>query len=325
MIGLCSIRLWLLLPMAFLLLAQTASAVNIDWVTVGGAGNSCDVQAEGCFGAVSNVYQIGKYEVTNGQYVEFLNAVAATDTNALYNTGMASDAFPFYGGITRSGNSGSYTYSAIVGSANEPVNLVSFYDGLRFANWLQNGQPAGAQGNATTEDGAYTITLAGITDNSIVRNAGATIVLTSEDEWYKAAYYDAVSMSYFDYPAGSDTLTTCAAPGATPNTANCLGSGVGPTDVGSYAGSASPNGTFDQGGNLEEWNEAIISGSGRGVRGGNFTHPVGLSALGGGDLDPLGEFGNVGFRVARTIPEPSTALLIGLGLVGLGARRRGLG
>ncbi len=44
-----------------------------------------------------------------------------------------------------------------------PVNFVSFWDGLRFANWLHNGQPTGAQGNSTTEDGAYTLTAGGIT------------------------------------------------------------------------------------------------------------------------------------------------------------------
>jgi hypothetical protein len=47
-----------------------------------------------------------------------------------------------------------------------PVNYVSFYDALRFANWLHNGQPTGAQGNATTEGGAYTIMPDGIAANS---------------------------------------------------------------------------------------------------------------------------------------------------------------
>ncbi len=61
--------------------------------------------------------------------------------------------------------------------------FVDFYDSLRFANWLHNGQPTGAQDNSTTEDGAYTITAEGIAANSITRNARATIFLTSEDEW----------------------------------------------------------------------------------------------------------------------------------------------
>ena len=99
-------------------------------------------------------FLISKTEVTNSQHTEFLNAVAATDTNALYNTGMASGR----GGITRSGSPGSFTYSAIAGREDMPVNWVTFYDALRFANWLHNGQPTGGQDNTTTENGAYTIT-----------------------------------------------------------------------------------------------------------------------------------------------------------------------
>jgi len=92
--------------------ASAASAVvTIDWVTVGDPGNTCDTQSQGCFGAVPNEYRIGKYAVTNAQYAEFLNAVADRDVNALYNTSMAS--VPFLGGITRSGFSGSYSYSTI--------------------------------------------------------------------------------------------------------------------------------------------------------------------------------------------------------------------
>ncbi|GAG37158.1 unnamed protein product, partial [marine sediment metagenome] len=249
-----------------LFFALPTHAVTIDWVTVGAPDNAADTDSSndrcGPFGdqpcgSVAYTYLIGRYETTNAQYAEFLNAVADTDTYGLYSTSMSSD----YGGIVRTGDSGSYDYSAISGREDMPVNLVSFYDALRFANWLHNGQPTGAQDTGTTEDGAYTITAQGITDNSITRNTGATIVLTSEDEWYKAAYFNGTG--YFEYPAGSDTQTTCAVPGATANTANCDEVVDDLTNVGSYTGSASPNGTFDQGGNVWEWNEAIIYDSER--------------------------------------------------------------
>ena len=108
--------------------------------------------------------------------------------------------------------------------------------------------------------------------------------LTSEDEWYKAAYYDALSASYFDFPAGSDTQTTCALLGATPNTANCDYVVGDFTDGGSYSGSASPYGTFDQGGNILEWNETI-NGLERGGRAGYFgIAPTSLAASSGGRL-----------------------------------------
>jgi formylglycine-generating enzyme required for sulfatase activity len=229
-----------------------------------------------------------------------------------------------YGGIARSGSPGSYTYSAIAGREDMPLNLVSLYDALRFANWLHNGQLSGAQDSTTTEDGAYTITPAGITANSITRNAGARIFLTNEDEWYKAAYFGGTS--YFEYPAGSDAQTGCVLPsGDTGNSANCEMAVGDLTDVGAYSLSGSPYGTFDQGGNVYEWNEAISLGSTRGLRGGSFagvsTHLAASFWLG---ADPFGESFLLGFRVAM-IPEPSTALLLATGLAGLaaaGGRRR---
>ena len=60
------------------------------------------------YGGVTYDYRIGTTEVTNAQYAAFLNAKAASDPLALYNTSMGSDA---RGGITRSGVSGSYTYA----------------------------------------------------------------------------------------------------------------------------------------------------------------------------------------------------------------------
>jgi formylglycine-generating enzyme required for sulfatase activity len=306
----------LVLSLVAWLPVHTAKAVTIDWVTVGDPGNSCDTQPQGCFGAVAGAYRVSKYETTNAQYAEFLNAVAVTDPNALYNTSMDSS----YGGITRSGSSGSYSYSAT--RENKPVNYVSFYDSLRFANWLHNGQPTGAQGNSTTEAGAYTITSEGIAANSITRNSGASIFLTSEDEWYKAAYYDALSNSYFDYPMGSNMLPTCAAPGAAANTANCNSAVANFTNVGSYTGSVSPYGTFDQGGNVFEWNESIITGVHRSRRGGDaFNGPTILGASVRQTAGPGSEDVNAGFRVAM-IPEPSTGLLMGMGLVAMAASRR---
>jgi sulfatase modifying factor 1 len=140
-----------------------------------------------------------------------LNAVAATDTYSLYNTSMGTNLN--IAGISRSGSSGSYTYS-LIGSGDHPVTYVSWFDAARFSNWVANGQTTGAQGNATTENGAYTLNGAtsgtGFTKNAINPNngSGTTFWLPSEDEWYKAAYYSpgASTDSYWLYPMQSDTV-----------------------------------------------------------------------------------------------------------------------
>lgn len=81
-------------------IGSASAAVDIDWVTVGSPINACDPKGvSDCFGAVSYEYRIGRHEVTNDQYAEFLNSVASTDTNGLYNTNMGTAAAPGYGGI----------------------------------------------------------------------------------------------------------------------------------------------------------------------------------------------------------------------------------
>ncbi len=296
-----SIRL--LCAVALLPLAPVAQAeVAIQWVTVGDPGNACDTQE--CFGAVSDEYRIGKFEVSNAEYAEFLNAVAATDTNLLYNTSMGLVSDPYYGGIMRTGSSGSYTYSTITGRENMPVHHVSFWDATRFANWLHNGQPTGPQDSTTTEDGAYTLLTPEPSNTSVTRNLGATVFVTSEDEWYKAAYYKGggTSAGYWNYPAGSDTQMTCWDPGGLANSANCGYFHGDLTPVGSYTGSSSPSGTFDQGGNVMEWTEGFVNSQYRRTRGGDF-----WDGIRGDSSDtywryPQSHVLGLGFRVASLVP-----------------------
>ena len=180
-------KLLLVAALAALLVTPASAAVIIDWVPIGNAGNAADTPSTNCFaascGSVAYDYQISPYEVTNAQYVELLNAKAASDPLGLYNPSMGSDAT--FGGITRSGVSGTYTYAVKSGFADKPVTYVSFYDSLRFANWLNNGQ-----GSGDTETGAYTLlggTATPSDGTSVTRNGGANIFLPSDNEWYKAA------------------------------------------------------------------------------------------------------------------------------------------
>ena len=152
---------------------------------INNVGNDADNFGGVGRGIVGYPYAIGKYLVTNSEYIEFLNAVAVTDTYALYNTGMTNAR----GGIIRSGSSGSYTYAVKTNYGNKPVNYVSWFDCARYCNWLHNGKPTGLQNNSTTEDGAYTLNGL-ITGDTVAKNdASAKYHIPTENEWYKAAYY----------------------------------------------------------------------------------------------------------------------------------------
>jgi Sulfatase-modifying factor enzyme 1 len=135
-------------------LGAAHAAITIQTVTIGDLGNPNDSTTGGLYGGVSSTYAIGTYEVTLLQYTAFLNAVGATDTNALYNPSMGTDLN--IAGISRSGASGSFAYS-VIGDGNRPVTYVSWFDAARFTNWLHNGQPTGLQTASTTENGAYAL------------------------------------------------------------------------------------------------------------------------------------------------------------------------
>ena len=316
------------------------------WVTVGNPGNAGELSGgsvpggggpDRICGAVAYEYKIGKYEVTAGQYTAFLNAVAATDTYGLYNTNMDTSVNSYGCNIKRTGSSGSYTYSVASDWANRPVNYVSWGDAARFANWLHNGQPTGAQNAGTTEDGAYYLN--GATSDAallaVTREADWKWAITSEDEWYKAAYHknDGVTGNYWDYPTSSNTAPGRDMADASGNNANYwpapyaypIDSGKYTTVAGEFENSDSPYGTFDQGGNVWEWNEALISESYRGLRGGSFWYNDNyLRAAYRYSHDyyfPSNEDSNIGFRVSE-VPEPATMGLLALGGLGMLMRRR---
>jgi formylglycine-generating enzyme required for sulfatase activity len=300
------------------LVTPSFAVINIDYVPVGNAGNAADNSTGSLYGAVAYAYQIGKYEVTNAQYTAFLNAVDPTGANAngIYNTSMGSD---IRGGITyTAGATSGAKYTIRTSMGDKPVNYVSWYDSARFTNWLHNGQGAGG-----TETGAYT--LSGNT-GVITKNVGATVWLPSENEWYKAAYYDptpgASGNNYWLYPTQSDTVPTVG-------TANITGDISNPdANVANYffganwnaqngnvttVGSAVANnyfGTADQGGNVWEWNDAVISGFARGLRGGSWNSggELNLRASLRSSFGPASEDFVVGFRVA-TVPEPTSLVL----------------
>ena len=307
------------------------TTMDMPFMAVGNAGNAVDTEImiddTTGYGSVGDDYHIGKFEVAAGQYTEFLNAVAATDTYGLYNTSMWSDTYGCK--IERSGEPGSYTYSVAVDWADRPVNLVSWGDSARFANWLTNGMPSGSQDLTTTEDGSYY--LDGATSDAalqaVTREPDARYVIPSEDEWYKAAYHknDGVTGNYFDYPTGSDAVPSNDLIDPDPgNNVNyeyddfTIGSPYWRTEVGEFENSTSPYEIYDMGGNVWEWNEGVI------VRGGSHSM-AGEDGLQASyrifHLGPGFEDGLLGFRIAE-VPEPATLGMLTLGGLALLRRRK---
>ena len=253
-----------LLLAAVFLAAGSAHAVTIDMVTVGDAGNAADSTG---YGAVGYAYQIGKYEVTIGQYVEFLNAVAKTDTYGLYAQnlmGVSSE-----GVISQAGSPGSYFYYASIvayvpipqaTATNRPIAQTTWWQAARFANWMSNGQPTGAQGSATTAN--------------------------------QANYWN----GFYSVTQSSNGLSS----------QNYL------VDVGSFTGSPSAYGTFDQTGNAWELNDLSgLASIDRGRRGGAWQNDwANASAM--VRFDGAGSNIYGGFRLAApvAVPEPSTWVMV---------------
>lgn len=301
------------------IVSPASATLTLDTVTVGNPGNAPANPAAGVFrGSVAVSFGIARYETTNAQYVEFLNAVDQDGSNprALYNANMTSNAL---GGIdfNPAAPNGS-KYSVKAGRADQPVVYVNVLDAMRMANWLQNGQ-----GSGDTETGAYTMAL-----SNPSRNPGATVFVPNIDEWYKAAFHQPAAAGgdtddYWGFATASNTApTNPTPPSSVPNTANYKAGGlfavtqVGGTavagtnylsDVGAYSLSPSYYGTFDQAGNVGEWVDDVL-GTGRAALGGTWgatsvAAPISIAAA-----PQATETNSTGFRLA--IPEPSGAALV---------------
>lgn len=285
----------------------TGNQFTMDFVTIGNPGNAADTTGDpNPAGSVGYTYQMGKFEVSRDMITKF-NASQALQISLADMTSWGGNG------------------------VNRPATGFSWNEAARFVNWLNT-----STGNAA----AYKFTSSGVNDNIALwtsgdagydasnpyRNSLAKYVLPSYNEWYKAAYYDPDTSSYFDYPTGSNTAPIAVASGTSANTAVYNQSSPANVD---QAGGLSPYGVMGLGGNVTEYEESSkdlansSNSSVRGVRGGEWDGlSVYLSSWARYGVNPSVDYRYRGFRVASLassaapVPEPSMmvmATLLGLG------------
>jgi hypothetical protein len=241
------------------------STVDVVFVTIGNSNNVGDAAGMPTnCGAVAYEYRIGKYEVSEHQFSS----------------------------ITGPGNGN-----------DKPKAWLTWYEAAQFCNWLTSG---------SEETGLY-VFVEGSFDSirdrwEAAQEYGTVYCLPTEDEWYKAAYYDPGKpggAGYWEYPDGSNILHARIPAEDDGIAANVeLVASSTTVEIDAYPLSASPYGTQQQGGNVFEWNEALI-GADRGCRGGSYYHDV-LYAQSDerGSYVPSGSAGSIGFRVVA-IDDPT--------------------
>ena len=277
------------------------NAFTMDFVTIGNPNNVADTTGSpNPAGSVAYTYNLGKYEVSRGQ-------------------------------IDKANSAGSLgiTYTSYSSTVNKPGTGISWYEAATYVNWLNTS--TGGTAAYKFVGGNFQLWSAGdegYNANNLFRNSLAKYVIASSNEWYKGAYGKADG-SWSNFPNGTNIAPTAVAGGTDANTAVYgQSASTGPADI-NNAGGLSAYGTMGQGGNVWEWNETAYdginntAGETRELRGGAWSSNSGLLDASNRyfDFDPSFQDDGFGFRVAM-VPEPSTGLLVMLGLSGLLLRRR---
>jgi formylglycine-generating enzyme required for sulfatase activity len=279
-----------------------ADQFQMDFVTIGNPGNVADTTGSPIpAGRVNFVYNIGKYEVSRGMIEK---------ANAAGGLGITLQDMTSYGG----------------NGIDRPATGITWNEAARFVNWLNRIKGYQEAYNFTGNGANDNISLWGAGQYSGInkfRHKDAIFVLPSMDEWYKAAY-GSPDGTWYNYATGSNSAPSAVASG----TSGAVYNGQsGPADI-TDAGGLSPYGTMAQNGNVGEWNESAFDGSNnspsenRELRGGSWLDfSDELDASISNVSVPTYEIFYYGFRVA-SVPEPSSGLLVLLGLSAVLRRRR---
>lgn len=266
---------------------------EIEFVTIGNPGNPADTTgAPSPAGSVPYVYQIGRYEVPEE---------AITKANAA--SAAAGEPLDLQLVVQR--------------GPRRPATSLRWLEVARFVNWLneEKGASPAYKFDANGDFQLWNSGDVGYDPANPFRNSLSRYFLPSTDEWYKAAFYDPATESYFDFATASDADPIPVASGTDPGTA--VYQQAGPADV-DLAGGMSPYGTVGQSGNVAEWEESAYDLSNdspletRGRRGGNWIltdTTLDLSSGYRGESGLTNPLQGTGFRVA-TVPEPRALILL---------------
>jgi formylglycine-generating enzyme len=280
------------------------NSFDIKFVSIGNPGNSGDpTGSPSMVGAVNYPYRIATYEISQDAIDKANAASTANGTPLNITTNELESPEP-----------------------NDPATYISWDEAARFVNWLNTscGYPPAYRGLASW------VGTEGFDPSNPYRNSLAKYFLPTEDEWYKAAYYDPSTQIYYDHATGSDIAPLSVSVGTDPSTAIydfdwTADSLFGYADV-TQAGGLSPYGTMGQGGNVWEYmetGEERTDGLYRFSRGGGYLS----SAAQISSSSNVSVFYTVsivgGFRVASIpIPEPTSVALAALGCAAIAHRRR---
>ena len=273
-----------------------ANQFDIDFVTISGDASSANGTNVSQFSPGDSGYdtfidpanyRMGTYEITNDQWSKF-KAIQGNDTRA-----------------------------------NIPTALISWHEAAQFVNWLNiSSGHQGAYNFTNTTFSLWDTIDNGYDESNPYRNKYAYYFLPSEDEWVKAAYWNGTNLQTWASVGDEDP---------TQNGWNYYDNGYAAQPYGRWAvgnGSKEINGTYDMMGNVWEWIETPYAGdytfdADRVIRGGAYH--IGdylMKRTNRGNVDPINEYGTIGFRVASVIPEPATLSLLALGAFLAGRKKR---
>jgi formylglycine-generating enzyme required for sulfatase activity len=314
-------------PLSGIDFAHISAAGNAPWAGNGTAGDLAIGR-----GGVNYEYNIGKFEWTTAQAVEFFNAAFDRPANDHLPYLIPPDHWGAAG--TTPTVTGGQRWAVPAGNGMIPVGSISWRMAAMYCNWLSN--------NKSTErsaflSGAYDVSTFGYNGNAFTdqpaHSPGARYWIPTLDEWIKAAHYDpnrngAGQGGYWIY---SITRDTAPAPGPPPSMGGTgeanFGFTTGPVSpfsipLGAYSNTTSPWGLYDTAGATAEWTEGISGPFGasywRDFRGPAWTDSPGNALASsiyyfGSDFPSLSTY-DLGIRIASSVPAPGLCT-IGAGVL----------